>query len=447
MPSITEALDAVDPEGLERWVVAQRWFGAKAREVNIEVRHAIPLADNPDLAVVIVAARTHAGTHELYQLLVGIDENGLVLDALGEPDRARRFVEMLRDGVQVERGPDRVSFNWTSELAPLGDRPEVRSLRAEQSNSSVVIDERISLKVYRHIEAGDNPELELLRFLSKHGFTSIPTLAGWYELEGDLLDATLGVAQSWVHGKDGWDLVLDQLATDPDDLVVRLGELGVVIGRMHATLASDATIPEFAPEDPGDEALSLLTATIDEEIERVFLDLPDHPSLAAIAGRGQDIRDRLRLMVQIGNGGRLIRHHGDLHLGQTIMSREGWIVLDFEGEPARPLIERRRKQSPLRDVAGMLRSFAYAASASELLRGNRAPDGWEHEAREAFLVGYREATDMSLMPSGQGAMERLLGVFELEKAVYELRYEIQNRPDWVGIPVAGILRLLDEPFS
>jgi len=226
-----------------------------------------------------------------------------------------------------------------------------------------------------------------------------------------------------------------------------LGELGGVIGRMHATLASDAMDPDFAPEDPGDEALSLLTATIDEEIERVFLDLPDHPSVAPIAGRGQDIRDRLRLMVQIGNGGRLIRHHGDLHLGQTIMSREGWIVLDFEGEPARPLIERRRKQSPLRDVAGMLRSFAYAASASELLRGNRAPDSWEPEAREAFLEGYREATDMSLMPSGLGAMERLLGVFELEKAVYELRYEIQNRPDWVGIPVAGILRLLDEPLS
>jgi predicted trehalose synthase len=128
------------------------------------------------------------------------------------------------------------------------------------------------------------------------------------------------------------------------------------------------------------------------------------------------------------------------------MSREGWIVLDFEGEPARPLIERRRKQSPLRDVAGMLRSFAYAASASELLRGNRAPDGWEHDARESFLEGYRGSTDMSLMPSGQGAMERLLGVFELEKAVYELRYEIQNRPDWVGIPVAGILRLLEEPL-
>jgi trehalose synthase-fused probable maltokinase len=447
MPSITEALDNIDGESLERWVVAQRWFGAKARDVNIEVRHAIPLGFDPELAVVVIAARTHAGTHDLYQLLVGIDENGLVLDALGEPERARSFATMLRDRAQVESGPDRVSFKWTGELAPLGDRPEVRSLRAEQSNSSVVIDERIALKMYRRIEAGDNPELELLRFLSDHEFRNIPTLAGWYELEGDLLDATLGVAQSYVHGTDGWDLVLDRIKDAPDELVGQLGELGGVIGRMHATLASDPNDADFLPEDPGDEALSLLTATIDEEIERVFLDLPDRESVAPIAGRGQDVRDRLQLMVQIGNGGRLIRHHGDLHLGQTLSTRDGWIVLDFEGEPARPLIERRRKQSPLRDVAGMLRSFAYAASASELLRGNPAPEGWENAAREAFLEGYRESTDPLLMPSGQFAMERLLAVFELEKAVYELRYEIQNRPDWVGIPVAGILRLLDEPLS
>lgn len=447
MPSIAEALNSLDPDALERWVVEQRWFGAKARDVAIEVRHAIPLGGEPDLAVVVIEARTHAGTHELYQLLVGIDGNGLVLDALGEPERARRFAGMLRDRAHFEHDPDRVTFRWTGELAPMGDQPEVRSLRAEQSNSSVVIDERIALKVYRHIEAGDNPELELLRFLSDHEFTSIPVLAGWYELEGELLDATLGVAQSFVHGIDGWDLVLDQIKESPDELVERLGELGGVIGRMHATLASDPNDPDFAPEDPPDEAMSLLTATIDEEIERVFLDLPDHPALQEIAGRSQDARDRLQLMVQIGNAGRLIRHHGDLHLGQTMLSREGWIVLDFEGEPARPLIERRRKQSPLRDVAGMLRSFAYAASASELLRGNRAPLGWEDEAREAFLEGYRETTDASLMPSGQGAMERLLAVFELEKAVYELRYEVQNRPDWVGIPVAGILRLLDEPLS
>ena len=119
------------------------------------------------------------------------------------------------------------------------------------------------------------------------------------------------------------------------------------------------------------------------------------------------------------------------------------MILDFEGEPARSLPERRRKRSPLRDVAGMLRSFAYAVSAVEILRGAAAPEGWEERAREQFLGGYMETVDQSLLPSGEAALERLLTVFELEKAVYELRYELNNRPDWIHIPVAGILRMLE----
>jgi predicted trehalose synthase len=121
------------------------------------------------------------------------------------------------------------------------------------------------------------------------------------------------------------------------------------------------------------------------------------------------------------------------------------VVLDFEGEPARSLPERRLKRSPLRDVAGMLRSFSYATAGVKLLRGTEAPDGWEDRARARFLAGYHSAVDGSLLPPGQQATEQLLAVFELEKAVYELRYELNNRPDWVAIPVAGILRLLETP--
>jgi predicted trehalose synthase len=126
-----------------------------------------------------------------------------------------------------------------------------------------------------------------------------------------------------------------------------------------------------------------------------------------------------------------------------MLTDRGWVILDFEGEPARSLPERRRKRSPLRDVAGMLRSFAYAASAAELQRGAAAPEGWEDRAREAFLAGYFDTVDSRLLPPGQEATEKLLSVFELEKAVYELRYELNNRPDWVSIPVAGIVRLLE----
>jgi trehalose synthase-fused probable maltokinase len=151
----------------------------------------------------------------------------------------------------------------------------------------------------------------------------------------------------------------------------------------------------------------------------------------------------MALLSHAGSFGRIIRHHGDFHLGQTLYSEDDWVILDFEGEPARSLPERRRKRSPLRDVAGMLRSFAYAVSAVEILRGTPAPDGWEDRARDEFLTGYLETVDATLLPVGESAVERLLTVFELEKAVYELRYELNNRPDWIHIPVAGILRMLE----
>jgi trehalose synthase-fused probable maltokinase len=137
------------------------------------------------------------------------------------------------------------------------------------------------------------------------------------------------------------------------------------------------------------------------------------------------------------------RHHGDYHLGQVLLASNDFLIIDFEGEPSRPLAESRRKRSPLRDVAGMLRSFAYAASAFQILRGGQTPEGWEQRCRTAFLDSYLVTVDPSLVPSGEAAVHRLLSVFELEKAVYELRYEIQHRPDWIEIPVAGILRILE----
>jgi trehalose synthase-fused probable maltokinase len=191
----------------------------------------------------------------------------------------------------------------------------------------------------------------------------------------------------------------------------------------------------------------MLTATVDEEIERVFLDLPDDvEALEPIRARGEEIRERLRQRTQTGAAGRVIRCHGDFHLGQTLWSpsEDQWVILDFEGEPARSSPERRRKRSPLRDVAGMLRSFAYAANAVDFLRATPPPPGWVERARTEFLGGYQQTVDPTIVPPGPEAFERLLSVFELEKAVYELRYELSMRPDWVPIPVAGILRILEE---
>jgi trehalose synthase-fused probable maltokinase len=258
------------------------------------------------------------------------------------------------------------------------------------------------------------------------------------------MDATLGILQRYVvGGLDGWDLALDTMRDGADEFLQRLYRLGEVTGHMHTLLGSDLSDPSFAPEEPSSESLGLLTAAIDDEIESIFVELPDDDVVAPIRGRGEEVRERLRQLTQVGAIGRVIRHHGDFHLGQTLWAGDNWILIDFEGEPARSLPERRRKRSPLRDVAGMLRSFAYAATATQLLRGVDPPVGWEVRARTEFLTGYRSTIDPSLIPSGS-AIDKLLAVFELEKAVYELRYELNHRPDWVRIPVAGLVRMLDE---
>jgi len=412
---------------LEEWMTRQRWFASKAREVaSVNLLTRVALSEKPALDLALVEARFQAGTHELYQLLPG------------EEGAARVLADMLGSEARV----DGVAFHGG--LAPSG---AIRPMGAEQSNSSIVFGEEQVLKVFRRVEPGVNPELEMLRFLSARGFENVASLTGWYEYSGQLLQATLGILQQFVgEARDGWEFALD----DPIGLGSRIGELGAATGRMHTVLASDPTDPAFAPEEPSAEALSLLTATIDEQIEQAFLDLPgDNPALQPILGRGEEVRDRLQLMSHVGVGGRLIRHHGDYHLGQTLLAPAGsaaeprWIILDFEGEPARPLRDRRRKRSPLRDVAGMLRSFAYAASASELLRGAPAPEGWEQQARTGFLDAYFAEVEPSLLPAGKAAIDKLLAIFELEKAVYELRYELNNRPDWAPIPVAGIARLLE----
>ncbi len=203
------------------------------------------------------------------------------------------------------------------------------------------------------------------------------------------MPSTLGVAQTFLpDAVGGWELALDELSSAPEVFLERLGSLGTVTAELHTVLASDASDPAFSPEEPSQEALGLLMATIDEDIERIFLRLPDDERLEPIAGRGQDVRERLAARAQIGVTGRVIRTHGDYHLGQTLHTPGGWVIIDFEGEPARSLPERRQKRSPLRDVASMLRSFAYVTSAVEILRDRRAPADFEQRAREKFLEHY-----------------------------------------------------------
>ncbi len=457
---MTEA--GIDLEELTEWLVGRRWFASKSRELSQVGVIDTPLLDPevPQLRIALVEVHFGTGTHEIYQVPIAIDTGELpaeariasfdggeatVYDLLGERRDPPRLLKLIAGGGQVASDDGRVVFAWREGTAPPPDGAAARPIASEQSNSSVVFGENAILKVYRRVEAGVNPELEMLRFLNERGFRHVPGLLGWYEYEGRPADATLGVVQEFIaDGRDGWEMVLDGLAGDPDSLLEPLRALGRTIGDMHTALASDPTDPVFAPEERGNESLALYAAGLDEAIERAFLDLPeDDERLASIAHRGEELRDQLRELAGIGGAGMAIRVHGDMHLAQALFTDRGWTILDFEGEPDRPLPERRTKSSPLRDVAGLLRSLAYAPLAARLQRKADVPEDWELRARQDFLDGYLDAIDPTLLPATRREVDQLLAIYELEKAVYELNYELGHRPDWVGIPVAGITRLLE----
>ncbi|HWG56702.1 MAG TPA: hypothetical protein VNT58_09310 [Gaiellaceae bacterium] len=455
-------LDFLDGLVLLGTIASQRWFGGKSRDVlDARVLDAgVAPGGPPILAFAVVEVRYGLQSHDLYHLPLGFrptDEGWTdavvaevdgwtVYDAIADDALVRELFGLMRGG-QTLRVEDAALTFWGADgLAErFGEIGEIRPMGAEQSNSSVVIDEALALKLYRRIEPGVNPELELLRYLTERGFEHVAALEGYAAYEGRPLEATLAILQQYVPSRgDGWKLALDTIESDPDWMPQHARRLGEVTALLHNALGSDGSDPHFMPEEPTAEALALLAASIDEEIEQVFSGLPDDERVASIAHRGEEVRDRLRALTHIGNVGKVIRHHGDYHLGQALWTNdEDWLILDFEGEPARTVPERRRKRSPLRDVAGMLRSFAYAASAAKLQRGVDPPADWEERCRRSFLDGYVDAVEPTLLPAGAQAIERLLTVFELEKAVYELRYELGNRPDWLGIPVAGIERMLE----
>jgi trehalose synthase-fused probable maltokinase len=448
-----EGLELIPEQTLVDFVRVQRWFGSKSADIaGTAVADIAPLGEGaPLLSEALVDVKLGSGAHETYQLVIGAGEGAVpgpvigsgdgvkVYEAVADESFVAELFRLMDAGASVSAGEGTVEF---TAFEALGSEVagSVRPVGSEQSNSSVIVDESLIVKAYRRLEAGVNPELEMLRFFSERDFAHVPRLVGWWSYAGAPLSASLGIVQRFLPASvDGWALALAELPERAAWLVERLGELGSIVGEMHAVLSSEGSDPVFSPEEASQESLALLTATVDDQISAVFASLPDDEALAPIARRGDDVRDLLRSLATIGSVGKRIRLHGDLHLGQTLWDGAGWHVIDFEGEPARGLTERRLKASPLRDVAGMLRSFTYAASVAGLVDG-----AFESAARSRFLDAYYEAMRSSGVLPLRETCDRLLRIFELEKAVYELGYELAHRPDWVGIPVAGVLRLLEE---
>ena len=303
------------------YVTKQRWYGAKSRSVaHSQVLDSVELrTTDPQFTLELVEMRYETGAHDIYQLLHGDTE----IDGLEHPAAARELVHAMRAGLTLQGAEGTVEFRPVEGFAGLGrELLEARPVGGEQSNTSLVFDDELILKVFRRLEPGINPELEMLRFLTEHGFANIAALGGWYAYSGGPLSATLGILQEFVRGGvDGWELALDEIGSAPERFLARLRRLGEVTGEMHTALASDPNDPAFGPETPSVESLGLLTATVDEEIERVFLRCRTTTSGSRrSSGRGEEVREQLRMLTHAGSTGKIIRTHGDYHLGQTLWS-------------------------------------------------------------------------------------------------------------------------------
>jgi trehalose synthase-fused probable maltokinase len=422
---------ALDPG----WLKARRWFGGKGEEIAaVRIVDEAALRDLRVLTIEVQYASSRPAERYLVPMRGDVDE------ALDD-ESCRAILDVMRDRREVRtragvlRGERFDSED--SPLARLPEHPQVRRLSAEQSNTSLVFGEAVILKLIRKLERGRNPELEIGALLARRGFRGAPRLLGALTLHTDV-ESTVGVAHVFVRVEsDGWSHVLDALVRDGGasaPLLDQIRELGARVGELHAALAAPDD-PAFAPEPIRREDLRRWAAAIASELDetvRIAGDL-----VPGLAKRASALRARIDRLASAPPSGVRLRQHGDLHLGQVLRSGGEWLVFDFEGEPARSLQQRREKHAPFKDVAGMLRSFAYAAAAAAkrgaTLTGIRAP------IRRAFLEGYRGVA-AALLPPDEETGRLLLDALELEKLLYELRYEVGHRPDWIAIPAADLLR-------
>jgi trehalose synthase-fused probable maltokinase len=397
----------------------------------------------------------------------------MVVEGHADPAFGMKMLEAIGAGREITgragRFRCRPMMPWAGPNGCAATAIDTQRLSGEQSNTSMALGRELILKSLRRPRPGVNPEIEITQFLTARGFPHVPRLVGWMDYAAaDGETATLSVLQGFVANEgDGWRHVLRALGRDardarrttPDDPLMReMWELGRVTGELHSALASDPMDPAFAPEPITAEDARRWTSDIAAALDRASSNADRGDPELARALRGVSAGGDGTIAIRAGldllaAGAHKIRCHGDYHLGQVLKTRDSFVVIDFEGEPGRPIAERRAKQSPLRDVAGMLRSLNYAVNTvgREGEVGSRAQtalwlDGWERLARAAFLDGYTSATGRSpvrLVPPWRDEVLRACAPFEIDKACYELAYELDNRPEWVAIPLAGLSRLLE----
>ncbi len=501
----------LEREVLPEFIAGRRWHAAKAEPIKrVEIADHIEWRIGERSVLLTLARVEYAGgdsqTYFLPLTLAweDVDEErvralggyaiakarqqaqvGVLADAFGDEAFCRALALAVGTGAELNAARGRLLFAPTEAFAALaGDEAAALKITmppAHSSNTIISIGDRLLIKGYRRLQVGVNPEAEIGRYLTEvaHFANSAP-LAGSIEyLADDGRSATLALLQGYVQNQgNGWDYTLNYLARFFDDAsahqtadmapaeqhgayIALARTLGMRTRELHAAFAAATGDPAFEPEPVGETDIAAWVERVRSEAVGVLDRLVLRRETLPDAARGSTetlLAQREALLARIARhtsdpcAGAKTRLHGDYHLGQVLLVRNDFVIIDFEGEPARTISERRQKQSPLKDVAGMLRSFDYAMYAALQNFVSERPDArstieavarmWRAEAVRAFLDGYDAAPATAHIASARAELSRLVELFMLEKAVYELRYEMHNRPDWVRIPLAALLDML-----
>jgi maltose alpha-D-glucosyltransferase/alpha-amylase len=412
---------------------------------------------------------------------------GFLYDALADAPFTAAMLRAIQNEEEIETAAGgKVFFRRTMALSAVDITPdvEIRRMSGEQSNTSIRIGEEAILKMYRRLQSGVHPEVEMGRFLTDvAGYRNAPATLGSIEMIGpDGVPTGLAILHQFVRNQgDGWSFTLDYLIRylqeievipedqreaeeQPHDLYRALAAtLGRRVAELHQALATQTDDPGFKAEPAssddfrewgdriGKQALQARDA-LNRVLTAEHLSDAVRELVEDLLGRWADLEAAIGRLVPKDLVIHKSRFHGDLHLGQVVVVREDFLILDFEGEPARSIEERRTKHSPMRDVAGMIRSLNYAGWAALREHSRTAPppepvignvQHWEALALESFLAAYREgAAGCPTIPADDEEFGQLLALFSLEKALYEICYEASNRPDWLQIPMKGVLELI-----
>jgi maltose alpha-D-glucosyltransferase / alpha-amylase len=494
-----------------RFMAPQRWYADKGSTLQrVELLASVEWGEATHSALIALVRAVTANTAQRYFLPLSVvwgevtDEHvrpllhralarvrrgprvGVLIDALADEEFCRTLVRAMGEHREHPLDDGRLRFEATSAYARLvGEdvgRLTVRALGLEQSNSSVVLSDRLILKAYRRLEDGINPDVEIGRYLTEASpFAHIAPVAGYLEFrEHGGRATTLALLQGFVANQgDGWSYTVDfleqylephrkqpaqdqslQLQARQALYMAFISTLGRRTGELHQALSQATTDPAFAPEQVDAAECAVWWTRARAEVDVTLTKLRNR--LEALDARTRALADELltrEVQARAFVGQALpietykTRYHGDYHLGQVLVVQNDVVITDFEGEPGRPLAERCAKHSPLRDVASMLRSFNYAVHSElrELIAELNADqnvleahaNAWEQEVRTRFLEGYQQAAAGAAgIPKDPAEAQALITLFTFEKALYELRYELDNRPAWADIPLRGLLALL-----